>query len=90
MPVLKIGKLIALMLIMSGCASDQVIMGKNMAEPSAEVVQHAEVVQQESEIVQQASAVSSPWNVAIGIVYFGMILTAAYYLLSINKTQPDN
>lgn len=84
MPVLKIGKLIALVLIMSGCASDQVIMGKNMAEPSAEVVQQA------SEIAQQASAVSSPWNIAIGIIYFGMILTASYYLLSIKKTQPDN
>tara|TARA_R100000951_G_scaffold67536_1_gene56965 strand:- start:692 stop:946 length:255 start_codon:yes stop_codon:yes gene_type:complete len=84
MPVLKIGKLIALVLIMSGCASDQVIMGKNMADPSAEVVQQA------SEIAQQASAVSSPWNIAIGIIYFGMILTAAYYLLSIKKTQPDN
>ena len=77
MPVLKTGKLIALVLIMSGCASDQVIMGKNMAEPSTEVL-------------TQASNVPSPWNIAIGIIYFGMILTAAYYLLSIKKTQPDN
>ena len=84
MPVLKTGKLIALMLIMSGCASDQVIVGKNMAEPNTEVVQ------QTPEIVQQASVVSSPWNIVIGIIYFAIILTATYYLLSIKKTQPVN